>query len=184
MGRDDQGVAQSRARYQVIPRTLCFITHGAEVLLLRGGPHKRLWAGLYNGVGGHVERGEDVFSAARREIAEETGLAVRDLRLAGVVHADAGDPDVGILFFVFTATAADRSVKPSEEGALEWVPATQPAGWPVVPAGLMVEDLPILLPKALAVGPADPPFFAHYSYDEHDRLVVAFASAGRTTDGE
>ncbi len=26
MGREDQGVAKSKHRYQVIPRTLCFIT--------------------------------------------------------------------------------------------------------------------------------------------------------------
>ena len=40
MGREDQGVAVSRHRYQVIPRTLCFVTHGEEVLLLLGGAKK------------------------------------------------------------------------------------------------------------------------------------------------
>jgi 8-oxo-dGTP diphosphatase len=140
------------------------------VLLLRGGPHKRLWAGRYNGVGGHIEAGEDVHAAALREIVEETGLAVHDLRLTGIVHADAGDPAVGILFFVFTARAASKEIGPSPEGMLEW--------WSVdrLPASEMVEDLPLLLPKALSTGPTDPPFFASYRYDEHDRLVMSFAA--------
>jgi 8-oxo-dGTP diphosphatase len=168
MGREDQGVAKSKHRYQVIPRTLCFITHGNEVLLLRGGPHKRLWAGRYNGVGGHIEAGEDVHTAALREIDEETGLAVRDLRLAGVVHADAGDPAVGILFFVFTARAASKEIGVSPEGTLEW--------WPVdrLSETEMVEDLPVLLPRVLAMQPGAEPFFASYRYDEHDRLVISF----------
>jgi 8-oxo-dGTP diphosphatase len=168
VGQADQGIATSRGRYHVIPRTLCFITHGADVLLLRGGPHKRLWAGRYNGVGGHIERGEDIYAAARREISEETGLAVTGLRLRGTIHIDAGDAQAGILIFVFTAAAAGRETQPSAEGTLEWTPAD------ALPAAL-VEDLPVLLPRVLAMGPAAPPFAAHYSYDADDRLVVRFA---------
>lgn len=169
MGREDQGVAVSRGRYQVIPRTLCFVTHGDDVLLLLGGPHKRIWAGRYNGVGGHIEPGEDIYAATLREVAEETGLAVRDVRLRGVVHADAGDPAVGILFFVFTAVADTRDTAPCPDGALEW--------WPVdrLPAAKMVEDLPVLLPRVLAMGPADPPLFVAYGYDAADRLIIRFA---------
>lgn len=169
MGREDQGVAVSRQRYQVIPRTLCFITHENDVLLLLGGPHKRIWAGRYNGVGGHIEPGEDIRAATLREVKEETGLAIHDVRLRGVVHADAGDPAVGILFFVFTAMSPNREVAPCPDGALEW--------WPVdgLPAEKMVEDLPVLLPRVLAMGPGDPPFFAAYSYDQEDRLVIRFA---------
>lgn len=170
MGREDQGAAQGRARYQVIPRTLCFITWGDEVLLLRGGPHKRLWAGRYNGVGGHVEPGEDIHTATLREVQEETGLSVHDLRLRGVVHVDAGDPRVGILFFVFTARAASRAVGSSPDGDLEWWPTDR------LPVADMVEDLPILLPKVLGMGPTDPPFFAAYRYDEQNRLVISFAA--------
>jgi 8-oxo-dGTP diphosphatase len=169
MGREDQGVAVSRHRYQVIPRTLCFITHGEEVLLLHGGPKKRLWAGRYNGLGGHVEPGEDIYASASREVREESGLNVRDMRLRGVVHADASDPAAGILFFVFTAVADDKRVVASEEGALEW--------WPVnaLPIDSLVEDLPVLLPKILAMGPTDPPLFVAYSYDARDKLGIRFA---------
>ena len=173
MGREDQGVARSGDRYQVIPRCLCFITHGAEVLLLRGGPHKRLWAGRYNGVGGHIEAGEDVYSATLREIREETGLSVHGLRLCGVAHVDAGAGGVGILFFIFTAQADSRAVGPSPDGALEWWPADR------LPTADLVEDLPILLPKALAMPPGAPPFFAAYRYDDQDRLVISFADDHR-----
>ena len=87
----------------------------------------------------------------------------------GVVHADAGDPTAGILFFVFTAAADDKRVTPSEEGTLEW--------WPVdaLPTDLLVEDLPVLLPKILTMVPTDPPFFAAYSYDNANKLVIRFA---------
>ena len=103
----DQGVNLSLNRYPLVPRVLCFVTSGAEVLLLRGAPTKRLWAGKYNGLGGHVERGESVHAAAQREIREEAGLEVSHLRLRGVITIDAG-PTAGIGLFVFTARARGR----------------------------------------------------------------------------
>ncbi len=169
MGREDRGVAVSRHRYQFIPRVLCFVTHADRVLLLLGGPHKRIWAGRYNGVGGHVEAGEDIYAAALRETREETGLDVHDVRLRGVVHADAGDPQAGILFFVFTAATDSELTGPCPEGALEWWPTN------ALPIEGLVEDLPVLLPRVLGMGPAEPPFFAAYRYDEANRLVISFA---------
>src|SRR5262245_25900618 len=95
------------ARYTLIPRVLCFITHGVDVLLIKGAPTKRLWAGKYNGLGGHVERGESVHAAARREILEEAGLEPAGLRLRGVVSIDTGQaPGIGI--FVFTGRSQGR----------------------------------------------------------------------------
>lgn len=171
MGREDQGLATSRDRHCVIPRTLCFITHGEDVLLLRGGPNKRLWAGLYNGVGGHLEPNEDIYNGLLREVREETGLHVHDVRLRLVSHIDARDAAMGIMIFVFTAVAAGRAVTPSEEGSLEWVPKTD------LPLHSMVEDLPLLLPRVLAMTANDPPFFAMYRYDDADQLRVTFATA-------
>ena len=168
MGQADQKVI--KGRYQVAPRTLCFVTHGDDVLLLRGAPTKRLWPNKYNGAGGHVEPDEDVRSAALREIHEETGLEVRDLRLRGVINLPVDTEDnTGIMVFIFTAAAETREVQPSEEGTLEWVPRER------LLALDLVEDLPTLLPRVLAMKANDPPFFAHYRYDEEDRLVVTFS---------
>lgn len=166
MGQADQKIIPGR--YQVYPRTLCFVTDGDDVLLLRGAPDKRIWPSQYNGVGGHVRPDEDVHTAALREVREETGLMVEDLRLRGVINVPAQVKNKGVLLFVFTAKAMDRSLRASEEGQPEWFPRDEAYELN------LVEDLPFLLPRVLGMGPDDPPFFALYAYDEDDRLVVSF----------
>jgi 8-oxo-dGTP diphosphatase len=169
MTKSDQGLRQSAHRYKAVPRTLCFITQGDEVLLLCGAPTKRIWPNRYNGVGGHVEADEDVYTAAIREMREEAGLDVTDVRLRGIVNIDLNE-ETGIILFVFTARALGRDVHPSPEGTLEWVKQDRIATLD------LVEDLPKLLPRVLAMRPEDPPFFARYHYDEQDRLIIALAN--------
>jgi 8-oxo-dGTP diphosphatase len=124
-------------RYLTVPRTLCFVLHGDDVLLIQRARHKRLFPGKVNGVGGHVEAGEEVAASAAREIVEETGLEVDDLWLAGVVHVDGrlGQADAlpdgsmpGVMVFVYTAQARSHDVRASEEGELIWVALSQVDG--------------------------------------------------------
>jgi len=159
----------SLPRYSVVLRVLCFVTSGDEVLLLKGAPNKKLWAGKYNGLGGHVERGESVHAAARREIWEEAGLAVTDLRLCGVIMIDV-EAGPGIGMFVFNATAASRAVTASAEGALAWVPRGQVAELETV------EDLPRLIHFVFGQPPGAPPFGGHYSYGPDGRLQMEIFS--------
>lgn len=168
MSASEQGVAKSAGRYALIPRVLGFITNGDDVLLLKGAPTKRVWPGKYNGIGGHVERDEDVRAAMLREIHEETGLSVSGLRLRGVINIDTGET-AGIGMFVFSARSAGREVTASAEGTPEWIPARR------VTELALVEDLPTLLPKVLAMGDDDEPFWARYYYDREDKLVMEFS---------
>ena len=163
----DQGASAANGRYQLIPRVLCFVTSGEDVLLITGAPTKKLWAGKLNGLGGHVERGEGVQAAAEREILEEAGLRVTDLRLRGVICVDSGD-EAGVGVFVFTGRALTRETIASAEGALEWVP------WRQVAERDTVEDLPAILSRLAAQPASAPPFSATYRYDDAGRLLVAF----------
>ena len=163
MPKSDQGITKDR--YMLIPRTAIFARHGDEYLLIKGAPTKRLWAGKYNCLGGHVERGENVLFSAQRELLEETGLLV-DLWLCGTVIVDAGD--VGICLFVFCGDNVKGEVKAGDEGAVEWVKKDAVLHLPVV------EDLPILLERIHNMKRGDPPFAARSYYDENDQLKVVF----------
>jgi 8-oxo-dGTP diphosphatase len=166
MPKSEQGVFAGR--YRVIPRTLIFITRGERVLLLRGAPTKRIWANLYNGIGGHIEKGEDVLGAARRELIEETGLEGIDLYLCGTVIVDASD-ETGICLFVLRGEYAGGEVEPSDEGELEWVNASRVDHLP------LVEDLKVLLPRVMTQNKGDTPFSARSYYDESEQLALIFS---------
>lgn len=165
MPKSDQGFSSDR--FQVIPRSLIFIYNDeGEVLLLKGAANKKIWAGHYNGIGGHVEAGEDIRSSARRELMEETGISDGALRLCGQVMVEV-DKERGIAIFIFKGQYTGGNVIGSEEGSLEWV---QIADLPNLP---VVEDLLTLLPMVTAHEVGDPLIIGKYQYVD-DKLKMSF----------
>ena len=162
----DQGVSQYR--YQVIPRALVFLTCKKKILLIKGAPNKKIWANRYNGIGGHIEQGEDVLTAARRELYEESGITTDALWLCGIVTVDIGSSP-GICLFVFRGETSQVEPTPSSEGILEWIAHDEISDLP------LVEDLPILIPKVLSMQPGEVPFSAKYSYNKDGKMVIQFA---------
>jgi 8-oxo-dGTP diphosphatase len=157
-------------RYTVVPRTLCFLLHKDQILLLKLAQDRGPWGGKYNGVGGHIERGENPFSAARREILEETEANPTSLELCGVVIIDTKTTP-GISLYVYIGELEDSSPpNPMEEGTLHWVDLSDVYDLP------LVEDLPFLLPRALEAKRNKKTFSANYTYDPNGVLTIQFSS--------
>jgi len=93
-------------------------------------------AGLYNGLGGKVEAGEDVASAMCREIREEAGIDVTALSLRGTISwpgfGRPGEDWFGFLFRIDGFTGQPHTG--NEEGTLEWVPIAGLAEVPMWPS--------------------------------------------------
>jgi 8-oxo-dGTP diphosphatase len=168
MGSKEQGANAIEGRWLTIPRSLCFVTHGDDVLLMKRAAHKRIFPNRYNGVGGHVERDEDLLTSAKREVTEETGLHVRDVRLRAIYNVDANE-STGIMVFAFTAVSDNRNFTANNEGTLHWIPKSEVLQYD------LVDDLPIILPRILKMGLDDIPLFVHLGYDTDDRIRLRFA---------
>jgi 8-oxo-dGTP diphosphatase len=169
MGAHDQGADAVQGRWLTIPRTLTFIFNSGDVLLMKRAAHKRVFPNRYNGVGGHIERDEDPYTSARRELREETGLDV-PLMLRAVHQIDTGVSS-GIMLFVFTGESSTREVASDDrEGTLHWVSLASLDQYD------LVEDIALMLPRITA---AHAPLFAHVSYDAHDTIVMRYAQDNR-----
>ncbi len=168
MGAKAQGAEATDGRWLTMPRTLTFVMNGGDILLMKRAAHRRVFPNQYNGLGGHIERDEDPYGGALREVEEESGLRVHSLRLRSIHNIDAGGA-TGILLFVYTAISETRELRPDpQEGELEWIEKER-----VFDLDL-VDDLPELLKRIFALDDASPPLCARVSYDETDRVALRF----------
>lgn len=95
---------------------LCLIYQGNRILLQNR--VKKDWAG-YTLPGGHVEPGESFVDACVREMKEETGLSVSNVKLCGLKQFPDGDSRY--IVFLFKTDCFEGELVSSDEGKMEWV---------------------------------------------------------------
>lgn len=79
------------------------------------------WTGL-SFPGGHVEAGESFVDSAIREIKEETGLDIRNLKACGVIHwANKDTLDRYIVYLYKTSDFSGELLSETEEGKVFWI---------------------------------------------------------------
>lgn len=113
--------------YTPILATLGYVLSpdGARVLMIhrntRPGDHH---LGKYNGLGGKLDRDEDVVAGMRREILEEAGIVCTAMTLRGTISWPGfgrdGEDWFGFLFRITAFTG--EPLASNAEGTLEWVP--------------------------------------------------------------
>jgi 8-oxo-dGTP diphosphatase len=154
-----------RNRYQVVARTIIFIFKNGKVLLQKGALSKKINAGLWNGLGGHIERGEDILSAARRELLEEAGISCESIHLNGTVVIDVNKTE-GILLFVFSGNGFTGEITPSEEGRLAWFDPGK------LPSDEIVDDVPELISHIFDATSRKNLFYLLYTYDKNGNRIT------------
>lgn len=111
-----------KKEFSVIPRNLILVYNKDKILLQKGHKNKRDWANMYNGLGGHIEKGEDIFDSAARELHEEGGIAfpVNQFLLKGIFSVKTYFNDY-CLMFIFSLHTDRKDFTANEEGSLKWI---------------------------------------------------------------
>ncbi len=109
----------------------CFVHKDGKYLMLHRNPTKRIMPGVWMAPGGHREFNEGVFECARREIREETGLEIKNLRIKAVGNAFCRDINQEFYFtFVFADYDSGDLRENPADGELVWVTPEEMAKLP------------------------------------------------------
>jgi 8-oxo-dGTP diphosphatase len=158
----------------------CVDDHG-RVLLVRASA-RSVRPGTWFLPGGGVEHGEHPADAVVREVAEETGLAVRVVRVRDVAAELVAKPPYlehtdGVIYDVAVTGGVLRSEPDGSSDLARWVPLAEAATLPLSRFAAQALDLP--LPDA-PPAPADPP--RPIGPQPRPARGQRFAAYGLTTD--
>ncbi|MBO5274257.1 MAG: 8-oxo-dGTP diphosphatase [Clostridia bacterium] len=71
--------------------------------------------------GGHVDEGESIYDSAVREIKEETGYDVTELKSCGFIYWESLNGDRYFTYFFKTSSFSGECIGETEEGPVCWV---------------------------------------------------------------
>ncbi|HEY2003523.1 MAG TPA: NUDIX domain-containing protein [Candidatus Saccharimonadia bacterium] len=150
--------------HQLVMCANIFIRKDDKYLVLHRSPQKTFAPDVIHPVGGKIDPNEDPFTTAEREVLEEAGVQVKNMRLEAVINELLPPPrrDYNWLIFHFTADYAGGDVVTTEEGELVWMTADEIKASRLFPSVRPLIDK-ILNPNAGTV-------FATFAYNEHDDI--------------
>jgi len=99
---------------------MCMIYDNANRVLVQDKIHSR-WAGI-TFPGGHIDDGESIYESAIREVKEETGLTISNLKQAGLIHMfNTESLERRIIFLYKTSCFEGEMITETDEGKVYWV---------------------------------------------------------------
>ncbi len=100
----------------------CFVQKDGKYLMLHRAPDKKIMPDVWMAPGGHIEFGEGLFEAARREVLEETGLEITNLKVKAIGTGILEDLNLEVFFKILTADYKSGNLVTSlYDGTFEWL---------------------------------------------------------------
>ena len=122
----------------------CFVKKDGKYLMLHRGKHKKIMPDVYMAPGGHIEFNEGLLEATRREVLEETGLKIKNLKVKVIGTAYMKDLNQELFFHFVIADYAGGKLKFTEhDGEIAWFTPSEIAKLPTLLAEIK-EILPYL----------------------------------------
>lgn len=101
----------------------CYILKGDMILMIRR--ETEPYRGQLTIPGGKKEKGESPVQACLREVLEETGLSLRELRFSGMVSNIPREGETDFLSLYFVSSIFDGEAVSGSEGFIEWYPLSE-----------------------------------------------------------
>jgi len=103
---------------------MCMIFDNANQVLVQDKVHSR-WAGI-TFPGGHIDDGESIYESAIREVKEETGLTISNLKQAGLIHMFNTERQERRIIFLYKTSCFEGEMKTeTDEGKVFWAPLNE-----------------------------------------------------------
>lgn len=99
--------------------TICHIFENKRILLKKA--TRAISKGKWNGPGGKIEPNETPEESAKREVLEETGLIVENLKRHGIINFyNDGGEEISFIVHVFSTNSFSGEIISTEEGEVRW----------------------------------------------------------------
>ncbi|KKR31388.1 MAG: NUDIX hydrolase [Candidatus Gottesmanbacteria bacterium GW2011_GWA2_41_12] len=100
----------------------CFVKKDDKYIMLHRKADKRIMPDVWMAPGGHREFNEGLFEAARREIMEETGLTIKNIKIKATGNAYLKDLNEEFFFHLLIADYdSGELIQNIKDGELVWL---------------------------------------------------------------
>ena len=138
----------------------CFIKKADKYLILHRAKHKKIMPGVAMAPGGRVEVNENLYQATIREISEETGLTIKNIKLKAIGNIINYELDTRLIITLLTADyeSGQNQEHIDKEGEFIWLKQNEIESLPN-----LLAELHKVLPHVLADTNQIISYYAEYS---------------------
>jgi 8-oxo-dGTP pyrophosphatase MutT (NUDIX family) len=142
-----------------------FVRKDGKYLLLKRSPNKKYAPNVIHPIGGKMDQNEDPYVGAQRELLEEAGIRVANMRLEAVIFEikPIQDEDENWLIFHFSADYESGEIISTEEGEFVFLDADE------IPKQELFPSVRPIIDRIL--DPNDGTVFLTVSYDDGGKMI-------------